>query len=126
VTDPSVTPAGPSRARKMRQDFIEFAPSHLPFLITNNLLKVPADDPALWARLLVMPFWRTVNQCPCDIRHLPGERAMPRTNGTSNASTSGGSRIVASPGALSALRRPSLRLTGERQAASAVTPRRSS
>ena len=64
MTDPSVTPAGPSRARKMRQDFIEFAPSHLPFLITNNLLKVPADDPALWARLLVMPFWRTVNQCP--------------------------------------------------------------
>src|SRR5450631_459026 len=44
------------RARKMRQDLIEFAPSHLPFLITNHLLKVPADDPALWARLLVIPF----------------------------------------------------------------------
>ena len=44
------------RARKMRQDFIEFAPSHLPFLITNHLPKVPADDPALWARLLVLPF----------------------------------------------------------------------
>ena len=44
------------RARKMRQDFIEFAPSHLPFLITNHLPKVPADDPALWARLLVVPF----------------------------------------------------------------------
>jgi putative DNA primase/helicase len=44
------------RARKMRQDFIEFTPSHLPFLITNHLPKVPADDPALWARLLVIPF----------------------------------------------------------------------
>ena len=44
------------RARRMRQDFIEFAPSHLPFLITNHLPKVPADDPALWARLLVIPF----------------------------------------------------------------------
>jgi putative DNA primase/helicase len=44
------------RARKMRHDFIEFTPSHLPFLITNHLPKVPADDPALWARLLVIPF----------------------------------------------------------------------
>ncbi len=40
----------------MRQDFIEFTPSHLPFLITNHLPKVPAGDPALWARLLVIPF----------------------------------------------------------------------
>jgi putative DNA primase/helicase len=44
------------RARRMRQDFIEFRPSHLPVLITNHLPKVPADDPALWARLLVIPF----------------------------------------------------------------------
>jgi putative DNA primase/helicase len=44
------------RARRMRQDFIEFKPSHLPVLITNHLPKVPADDPALWARLLVIPF----------------------------------------------------------------------
>jgi putative DNA primase/helicase len=44
------------RARRMRQDYIEFAPSHQPFLITNHLPKVPADDPALWARLLVVPF----------------------------------------------------------------------
>jgi len=44
------------RARAMRQDFIEFTPSHLPILITNHLPKVPADDPALWARLRVIPF----------------------------------------------------------------------
>ena len=44
------------RARRMRQDYIEFTPSHHPFLITNHLPKVPADDPALWARLLVIPF----------------------------------------------------------------------
>jgi putative DNA primase/helicase len=40
----------------MRQDYIEFTPSHQPVLITNHLPKVPADDPALWARLLVVPF----------------------------------------------------------------------
>ena len=33
------------RARKMRQDFIEFTPSHLPFLITNHLPKVPGRRP---------------------------------------------------------------------------------
>ncbi len=38
------------------EDFIEFTPSHLPFLITNHLPKVPADDPALWARPLAIPF----------------------------------------------------------------------
>ncbi|TPG12601.1 hypothetical protein EAH86_19815 [Pedococcus bigeumensis] len=44
------------RARAMRQDFVEFEPSHLPVMITNHLPRVPADDPALWARLLVVPF----------------------------------------------------------------------
>lgn len=44
------------RARAMRQDFVQFEPSHLPMMITNHLPKVPADDPALWARLLVVPW----------------------------------------------------------------------
>jgi len=44
------------RARAMRQDFVEFEPSHLPTLVTNHLPRVPADDPALWARLLVVEF----------------------------------------------------------------------
>jgi len=33
------------RARKMRQDFIEFTPSHLPFLITNHLTQGPGRRP---------------------------------------------------------------------------------
>ncbi len=44
------------RARKMRQDFIEFQPSHTPLLITNHLPKVAGDDPAIWRRLRVIPF----------------------------------------------------------------------
>jgi putative DNA primase/helicase len=44
------------RARAMRQDFVEFRPSHLPVMVTNHLPRVPSDDPALWARLLVVPF----------------------------------------------------------------------
>lgn len=44
------------RARRMRQDFIEFEPSHTPLLITNHLPKVSGDDPAIWRRLRVIPF----------------------------------------------------------------------
>jgi len=47
------TSSGPGRCDRT---FIEFTPPHLPFLITNHLPKVPADDPALWARLLVTLF----------------------------------------------------------------------
>ncbi len=44
------------RARRMRQDFVEFEPSHTPLLITNHLPKVSGDDPAIWRRLRVIPF----------------------------------------------------------------------
>lgn len=44
------------RARRMRRDFVEFAPSHTPALVTNHLPKVSGDDPAIWARLRVVPF----------------------------------------------------------------------
>jgi hypothetical protein len=35
------------RARRMRQDFIEFEPSHTPILVTNHLPAVSGDDPAV-------------------------------------------------------------------------------
>jgi putative DNA primase/helicase len=44
------------RARRMRQDFIEFSPSHLALMVTNHLPTVRGDDPATWARLRVIPF----------------------------------------------------------------------
>lgn len=44
------------RARRMRQDNIEFEPSHQAFFITNFLPNVRGDDPATWARLRVIPF----------------------------------------------------------------------
>lgn len=44
------------RARRMRQDFVEFAPSHTPLLVTNHLPKVSGDDPAIWRRIRVIPF----------------------------------------------------------------------
>jgi putative DNA primase/helicase len=44
------------RARRMRQDFFEFTPSHTATLITNHLPKVSGDDPAIWRRIRVVPF----------------------------------------------------------------------
>lgn len=44
------------RARRMRQDFVEFDPSHTAILVTNHLPKVSGDDPAIWRRLRVVPF----------------------------------------------------------------------
>ena len=40
----------------MRQDFIEFTPSHTAIMVTNHLPKVSGDDPAIWRRLRVVPF----------------------------------------------------------------------
>jgi len=40
----------------MRQDFVEFMPSHTAVLVTNHKPQVPGDDPALWRRLRVVPF----------------------------------------------------------------------
>ena len=48
------------RARKMRQDFVEFDPSHVAILITNHLPKVSGDDPAIWRRIRVVPFDVTI------------------------------------------------------------------
>ncbi len=44
------------KARKMRQDFIEFEPSHTAVLVTNHLPKVTGDDAAIWRRIRVIPF----------------------------------------------------------------------
>lgn len=44
------------RARRMRQDFVEFTPSHTAVLITNHLPTVSGDDKAIWRRIRVVPF----------------------------------------------------------------------
>jgi putative DNA primase/helicase len=56
ATVKQLTGGDPIRARRMRQDFVQFDPSHLALLCTNHLPAVPGDDPALWRRLRVIPF----------------------------------------------------------------------
>jgi putative DNA primase/helicase len=44
------------RARRMRQDFFEFDPSHTVTMVTNHKPRVSGDDPALWRRIRIVPF----------------------------------------------------------------------
>lgn len=60
------------RARRMRQDFVTFKPSHTAVLVTNHLPKVSGDDPALWRRLRVIPFDVVIPPAERDV-HLPEE-----------------------------------------------------
>ena len=57
------------RARRMRQDFVEFTPSHTAILVTNHLPKVSGDDPAIWRRLRVVPFDVVIPEADRDV-HL--------------------------------------------------------
>jgi putative DNA primase/helicase len=58
------------KARRMRQDFVRFMPSHTPILVTNHLPKVSGDDPALWRRMRVVPFNVVIPEPDRD-PHLP-------------------------------------------------------
>ncbi|MCV7068335.1 hypothetical protein H7H51_26150 [Mycolicibacterium farcinogenes] len=51
-----LTGGDPIKARYMRENFVEFIPSHLAMLVTNHLPRVNGDDPAIWARMRVIPF----------------------------------------------------------------------
>jgi putative DNA primase/helicase len=58
------------RARRMRQDYVQFQPSHTAALVTNHLPKVSGNDSALWARLRVVPFDVVIPEAEQD-SHLP-------------------------------------------------------
>jgi putative DNA primase/helicase len=46
----------PIQGNRMHKDPITFLPSHTLILLTNELPKVSGDDPAVWRRILVVPF----------------------------------------------------------------------
>lgn len=56
------------KARYMRQNFVEFTPSHLAVLVTNHLPKVSGDDNAVWRRMRVIPFTVVVPEDKRDSR----------------------------------------------------------
>lgn len=66
----------PIQANRMRQDPITFLPSHTLIMMTNFLPKVSGDDPAVWRRILVVPFDVVIPVEERDSR-LPGKLREP-------------------------------------------------
>jgi putative DNA primase/helicase len=48
------------RARRMRQDFWEFSPSHTFVMATNHRPRIHGQDHAIWRRLRLIPFLATI------------------------------------------------------------------
>lgn len=51
-----LTGGDPLQGNRMKKDPITFLPSHTLFMCTNHLPRVSGDDPAVWRRILVVPF----------------------------------------------------------------------
>jgi putative DNA primase/helicase len=51
-----LTGGDPIPARRMREDWWEFLPTHKPILVTNHKPEVRGTDHALWRRLRLVPF----------------------------------------------------------------------
>jgi putative DNA primase/helicase len=66
-----LTGGDPVRARRMRQDFIQFDPSHTAVLVTNHLPLVSGDSKAVWDRLRVVPFKVSIRGTDQDDKRLP-------------------------------------------------------
>jgi putative DNA primase/helicase len=56
----SLTGGDKVRARRMRQDFWEFTPTHTAFLCTNHKPEIRGTDTAIWRRIRLIPFTETI------------------------------------------------------------------
>jgi putative DNA primase/helicase len=56
------------KARRMREDFWEFEPTHTIFLATNHRPEVRGTDHAIWRRLKLVPFEVTIPEAEQDKR----------------------------------------------------------
>jgi putative DNA primase/helicase len=66
------------RARRMRQDFFEFSPTHKIWLACNHLPLVHGADDGIWRRILVVPFNVTIPEHERD-GNLPEKLWAERT-----------------------------------------------
>jgi putative DNA primase/helicase len=56
------------RARRMRQDFWEFSPTHKVFMAVNHKPQVKGNDNAIWRRIRLLPFEQTIPPAEQDKR----------------------------------------------------------
>jgi putative DNA primase/helicase len=56
----SLTGGDKVRARRMRQDFWQFDPTHTAFLCTNHKPEIRGNDAGIWRRIRLIPFTETI------------------------------------------------------------------
>lgn len=83
-----LTGGDPIRARRMRQDFVQFDPSHTAVMVTNHLPLVSGDSKAVWDRIRVVPFDVTVRGTADDDKHL-SEKLRAHADATLNWALAG-------------------------------------
>ncbi len=66
----SLTGGDKVRARRMRQDFWQFDPTHTAFLCTNHKPEIRGTDAGIWRRIRLIPFTETIPGAEQD-RKLP-------------------------------------------------------
>lgn len=69
-----LTGGDPIRARRMRQDFFEFLPTHKLWFAGNHLPRIGGTDIGIWRRLALLPFRVEFGPEKAD-RHLPAKLA---------------------------------------------------
>lgn len=62
----SVTGGDPVTARFLHKEFVTFTPRFKPVLVSNHLPEIDGDDPAIWRRLIVLPFNRIFKESEQD------------------------------------------------------------
>ena len=67
-----LTGSDPIRARKMRQDFYQFEPTHKFAIIANYKPIIKGNDTGIWRRILRLPWTRVVDEARRD-RDLPNK-----------------------------------------------------
>ncbi len=64
----SLTGGDKVRARRMRQDFWQFDPTHTAFLCTNHKPEIRGTDAGIWRRIRLIPFTETIAPAEQDKR----------------------------------------------------------
>ncbi len=83
-------------ARRMREDFWDFAPTHKAVLLTNNKPRVRGQDEGVWRRIVLVEWGASVSEAEKD-PHFP-DRFVPELPGILRWAWQGLQRVLTSGG----------------------------
>lgn len=65
-----MTGGDPITARFLHQEYVTFSPTFTPVIISNHMPEIDANDPAIWERMVIIPFKRSFDKTERD-QELP-------------------------------------------------------